>query len=268
MKKVELLAPAKNLKAIKAASRYADSVYFGIAKKFNMRMRSENIALENLNKVVDFCHNNDLKAYLTTNILMYDNELDTLREIIEKSKNAGIDAVIVHDFAAIEISKKIQIPFHISTQCNVSNSLSARYYEKIGAERIILARELSLEKIKEIKRNLAQSEIEVFIHGAMCTSVSGRCYFSQDICGSEEKSANRGNCEQPCRRRWWLREESGEEYLYNGVRFLNSRDLCTIAYIPKLIEAKIDAFKIEGRMKHPHYVEVVAKTYREAIESY
>jgi putative protease len=268
MKKVELLAPAKNFKAIKAASKYADSVYFGIARKFNMRMRSENIALENLNKTVDFCHGNDLKAYLTTNILLYDNELELLREVIEKSKNAGIDAVIVHDFAAIEIAKEEQIPFHISTQCNVSNSLSARFYEKLGAERIILARELSLERIKEIKRNLTQSEIEVFIHGAMCTSVSGRCYFSQDICDTEEKSANRGNCEQPCRRRWWLREESGKEYLYDGVRFLNSRDLCTIAYIPELIEANVDAFKIEGRMKHPHYVEVVAKSYREAIEAY
>jgi putative protease len=268
MKKVELLAPAKNLKAIKAASRYADSVYFGISKKFNMRMRSENIALEDLNKVIDFCHNNDLKAYLTTNILMYDNELESLREIIGESKNAGIDAVIVHDFATIEIAKEEQIPFHISTQCNVSNSLSARFYEKLGTQRIILARELSLERIREIKRNLARAEIEVFIHGAMCTSVSGRCYFSQDICGTEEKSANRGNCEQPCRRRWWLREESGKEYLYDGVKFLNSRDLCTIAYIPKLIEANIDAFKIEGRMKHPHYVNVVTKYYREAIEAY
>lgn len=267
MKKVELLTPAKNLKAIKAAMKYADSVYFGI-KKFNMRMRSENFALEDLTKVVEFCHINGLKAYLTTNILIYDNELGFLREIIEKSKEAEINAVIVHDIAAIQIAKEVGIPFHISTQCNVSNSLSASFYEKMGAERIILARELSLEKIKEIKRNLAKVEIETFIHGAMCTSVSGRCYFSQDICGTEEKSANRGNCEQPCRRRWWIREESGTEYIYDGVRFLNSRDLCTIAYIPKLIEANIDAFKIEGRMRHPHYVETVSKTYREAIDAY
>ncbi len=267
MKKVELLAPAKNIKAIKAAMKYADSVYFGI-KKFNMRMRSENFALEDLNKIVEFCHKNDLKTYLTTNILIYDNELDFLRELIEKGKEAGVDAVIVHDLAAIQIAKEINIPFHISTQCNISNSLSARFYENIGAERIILARELSLEKIKEIKRNLTKTEVETFIHGAMCTSISGRCYFSQDICGTEEKSANRGNCEQPCRRRWWVREESGTEYIYDGVRFLNSRDLCTIAYIPQLIEAKIDAFKIEGRMRHPHYVEIVTKTYREAIEAY
>lgn len=267
MKKVELLAPAKNLKAIKAASKYADSVYFGI-EKFNMRMRSENIALENLADIVTFCHNSKLKAYLATNILIYDNELSYLRTILEKAKEADIDAVIIHDLAALEIAKQIGLPFHISTQCNVSNSLSAKFYEALGAERIILARELSLEKIKEIKRNLSKAEIEVFIHGAMCTSVSGRCYFSQDICGSEEKSANRGNCVQPCRRRWWVREESGTEYIYDGTRFMNSRDLCTIAYIPELIEANVDAFKIEGRMRHPHYVETVSRVYREAIEAY
>ncbi|TKJ25468.1 MAG: hypothetical protein CEE42_07635 [Promethearchaeota archaeon Loki_b31] len=267
MKKVELLAPAKNLKAIKAASNFADSVYFGI-EKFNMRMRSENIALENLTKIMDFCRKAGLKAYLATNILIYDNELNYLHEVIEKGKEAGIHAVIVHDIAAIEVAKEVGVPFHISTQCNVSNSLSARFYEKLGAERLILARELSLEKIKEIKRNLSKAEIEIFVHGAMCTSISGRCYFSQDICGTEEKSANRGNCIQPCRRRWWVKEESGAEYIYDGVRFMNSRDLCTIAHVPKFIEAKVDAFKIEGRMRHPHYVEVVTKIYREAIEAY
>ncbi|MHA1671210.1 MAG: peptidase U32 family protein [Promethearchaeota archaeon] len=267
MKKVELLAPAKNLKAIKAASNYADSVYFGI-EKFNMRMRAENIALENLEDIVSFCHDSELKAYLATNILIYDNELSYLRNILEEAKDVEIDAVIIHDLAALEVAKQIGVPFHISTQCNVSNSLSAKFYEAVGAQRIILARELSLEKIKEIKRNLSKAEIEVFIHGAMCTSVSGRCYFSQDICGTEEKSANRGNCVQPCRRRWWVREESGTEYIYDGTRFMNSRDLCTIAYIPQFIESNIDAFKIEGRMRHPHYVETVARVYREAIEAY
>jgi len=267
MKKVELLAPAKNFKAIKAASEYADSVYFGV-ESFNMRMRTENIAIDDLPKIVNYCHNNHMKTYLATNILVYDNEINDLRNIIERGKSSGIDAVIVHDLAAIQIAKDFKIPFHISTQCNVSNSLSARFYENLGAERLILARELSLEKIKEIKRNLTKTEVEVFIHGAMCTSISGRCYFSQDICGTEEKSANRGNCIQPCRRRWWVREESGAEYIYNGVRFMNSRDLCTIAYIPDLIKANIDAFKIEGRMRHPHYVEIVSKVYREAIEAY
>ncbi|MHA1472577.1 MAG: peptidase U32 family protein, partial [Promethearchaeota archaeon] len=252
---------------IKAASKYADSIYFGI-EKFNMRMRSENFALKDLTKITNFCHEHNLKTYLTTNILIYDNELEFLRTIIKKAKDSNIDAVIVHDIAAIEVAKEFKIPFHISTQCNVSNSLSARFYESLGAERIILARELSLEKIKEIKRNVSKAEIEIFIHGAMCTSISGRCYFSQDICGTEKKSANRGSCIQPCRRRWWVREESGAEYIYDGVRFMNSRDLCTIAYIPQFIEAKVDAFKIEGRMRHPHYVEIVTRTYREAIEAY
>ncbi|MHA1327711.1 MAG: peptidase U32 family protein, partial [Promethearchaeota archaeon] len=267
MKKVELLAPARNIKAIKAALNYADSVYFGV-ESFNMRMRTENIPLKDLKKVVSFCHQNNLKAYLTTNILVYDNELKDLRNVLEKAKEAEIDAVIIHDIAALQIARELGLDFHMSTQCNISNSLSARFYENLGAKRLILARELSLEKIKEIKRNLVKTEVEIFIHGAMCTSVSGRCYFSQDICGTPEKSANRGKCIQPCRRRWWLREESGTEYIYDGVRFLNSRDLCTIAYIPQFIEAKIDAFKIEGRMRHPHYVEVVSKIYREAIEAY
>jgi len=163
MEKVELLAPAKNFKAIKAASKYADSIYFGI-EKFNMRMRSENFALKDLDKIVTFCHNNNLKSYLATNILVYDNEIKILRSIIRESKNAGIDAVIVHDIAAVQVAKEMGIPFHISTQCNVSNSLSAQFYERFGADRIILARELSLEKIKEIKRNLSKTEIEIFIH--------------------------------------------------------------------------------------------------------
>ncbi|MFW9902073.1 MAG: peptidase U32 family protein [Candidatus Thorarchaeota archaeon] len=267
MRKVELLAPAKNFKAIKAASNYADSVYFGV-EKFNMRMRSDNIALNDLFKIIDYCHDKDLKAYLATNILVYDNEIKEIRKTIEKGKQSGIDAVIVHDLAVIQIVKEFGIPFHISTQCNISNSLSAKFYEELGAERIILARELSLEKIKEIKRNLTKTEVEVFIHGAMCTSVSGRCYFSQDICGTAEKSANRGNCEQPCRRRWWVWDDLKNEFIYDGVRFMNSRDLCTIAYIPQLIEAGIDSFKIEGRMRHPHYVEIVSKIYREAIDAY
>jgi len=267
MNRVELLAPAKNIKAIKAASKYADSVYFGV-QRFNMRMRSENIQVDELPRIVDFCHKRGLKAFLTTNILVYDNEINDIRRLLSKAKDAGIDAVIVHDMAVIQLAKQIGIPFHISTQCNVSNSLSASFYEGLGAERLILARELNLEKIKEIKRNLIDAEIETFIHGAMCTAVSGRCYFSQDVCGTDEKSANRGSCIQPCRRRWWVKDKKGNEYIYDGQRFMNSRDLCTIAYIPDLIEANIDAFKIEGRMRHPHYVETVSKVYREAIDAY
>jgi len=267
MNKVELLAPAKNIKAIKAGLKYADSFYFG-AKTFNMRMQSDNFKKEDLPRAVKLCHDNGLKAYLTTNILIYENELNSLKKHIRNAKNVGFDAVIVHDLAAIDVAKKTKIPFHVSTQANISNSLSAKYYEDLGAERIILARECSLEQIKKIKSKLERTEVEVFIHGAMCTSISGRCYFSMDVCGSQENSANRGKCVQPCRRQWKVVDEENNEYIYDGERFINSRDLCIIEYVPELIEAGIDSFKIEGRMREPHYVDVVTKIYREAINDY
>jgi len=267
MQKVGLLAPAKNFKVIKAALRYVDAFYFGV-RAFNMRMQADNFATEELLSVSKFLHENGVKAVLATNILVYENELTQLRETIEQASTAEIDAVIIHDLAALQIAREIGIPFHVSTQCNVSNSVAAIFYENLGAERIILARECSVEQIKKIKAKLHTTQIEAFIHGAMCTSISGRCYFSQDICGTQEKSANRGRCEQPCRRQWWLYDEENNEFIYDGQRFLNSRDLCMIMHIPELIEAKIDWFKIEGRMRDPHYVEAVSKTYREAIEAY
>ncbi len=267
MQRVELLVPAKNFKVVKAALPYADSFYFGV-RSFNMRMQADNFALEDLPKLTQFLHDNSRLAILTTNILIYEKELQELRELLKKAHEAEIDAIIVHDLATIELAKELGMPFHISTQCNVSNSIAARFYENLGASRIILARECSLEQIKEIKSKLNTAKIEVFIHGAMCTSISGRCYFSQDIEGTAEKSANRGECTQPCRRRWWVYDETNKEYIYDGLRFLNSRDLCMVPHIPKLIEANVDCFKIEGRMRSPHYVEVVAKTYREAIDSH
>ncbi len=267
MPKVRLLAPAKNFKVIQAAYPSVDAFYFGV-RAFNMRMQADNFELGDVPSVLKFLHENGLKGVLATNILIYENELGQLREVIEEARAAEIDAVIVNDIAAVQIAKDLGVPFHISTQCNVSNSVAALFYENLGAERIILARECSLEQIKEIKAKLHTTEVEVFVHGAMCTSVSGRCYFSQDICGTPEKSANRGRCEQPCRRQWWVYDETNKEYIYDGQRFLNSRDLCMIMHVPDMIEAKVDWFKIEGRMRDPHYVEVVSKTYREAIESY
>ena len=267
MRKVELLAPAKNLKVIKAALPYADSFYFGV-QTFNMRMQADNFKEIDLPNVVKFLHDSDKRAILTTNIVIYENELKKLRTLLEKANEAEIDAVIVHDFATLQVAKELGVEFHISTQCNVSNSMAAKFYEQLGAARIILARECSLEQIKEIKAKMNTAQIEVFVHGAMCTSISGRCYFSQDIEGTAEKSANRGECIQPCRRQWWVYDETGKEYIYDGERFLNSRDLCMLAHVPKLIEANIDVFKIEGRMRDPHYVEVVIKTYREAIEAH
>ena len=265
--RVELMAPLKNDKSLSAVLGKADAVYFGI-ESFNMRMFSDNFKLDELNNIVKICHNNDIKAYLTTNIVIYENEFSLLEKILDKSAEAEIDAVIIHDIGAIHLVKEKGLQFHISTQANISNSQTAMFYESIGAQRLILARELSLEQIKEIKKKVTNVEIETFIHGAQCTSISGRCYFSAEICGSQNYSANRGKCIQPCRRKWRVYDDQDDEFLYDGVFFINSKDLCLIEYIPSLIEADIDAFKIEGRMRDPIYIEETTSCYREAIDAY
>jgi putative protease len=247
----------------------ADAIYFGV-KNYNMRAKAKNFNRDEIGSVVKFCHKQKppMKAYLTTNILIYDNELEDLENFIALAKKANIDAIIAHDLAAIRFAKRKGVKFHISTQANVSNVESAKFYEGLGAERIILARELSLKQIKLIKHHLNKTKIECFIHGSMCTSISGRCYLSATICDSEEFSANRGNCVQPCRREWRVIDDEKNEFIYDGQMFLNAKDLCLIEWIPELIKANIDAFKIEGRMKDPIYIETVASCYREAIDSY
>lgn len=266
MKKVELLAPAKNIKSIKAGLSYADAFYFG-SKRLNMRIQADNFSDDDLSRAVEICHNEGKKVYFVSNILVYENELKELEGSLEYAKSLDFDAAIVNDLSAIEICRELDIPFHISTQQNISNSRAARFFEDIGARRIIMARECSLEQIKEIRKNLTKTEIEAFVHGAMCTMVSGRCYFSMDVCHGEN-SANKGRCVQPCRREWTLTDNESNEYIYDGVRFLNSRDMCMIEFIPEMIDAGIVSFKIEGRMREPHYVDVVSRCYREAIDAY
>lgn len=266
-KKVELMTPLKNLKSLNAILTTTNAVYFGV-EGLNMRMFSDNFKLDNLQNIVKKCHENEIKAYLTTNIIMYENEFELLEKIFEKAAEAEIDAIIVHDIGAIQLAKEKGLNFHISTQASISNSRTAKFYESLGAQRLILARELSLEQIKKIKQKLPRIEIETFIHGAQCTSISGRCYFSAEICGSQEYSANRGRCIQPCRRKWRVYDDQNNELLYDGAFFINAKDLCMIEHIPKLIEAKIDAFKIEGRMRDPIYIEEVTNCYREAIDAY
>lgn len=265
----ELVVPVQNWKSLKLVESIADAVYFGVTF-FNMRQKAENFLLEDIKDIVDFCHTRGrpIKAYLTTNILIYDSELQELENILENAKSAGIDAVIVHDLAAIKFAKRYGLKFHISTQANISNTESAKFFEELGADRLILARELSLEQIKLIKHHLNNTKIECFVHGSMCTSISGRCYLSATICDSEEYSANRGNCIQPCRREWRVIDDESHEFLYDGQMFLNAKDLCMIEFIPNLIQAKIDAFKIEGRMKDPLYIKTVSECYREAIDSF
>jgi len=265
----ELLAPCQDWNSLKIVSGLADAIYFGV-QMYNMRTKARNFEREDLGKIADFCHTQDplIRAYLTTNILIYDSELQDLEILISEAKDSGIDAIIAHDIAAIRIANRNNIDFHVSTQANVSNIESAKFYEDLGAERIILARELSLQQIKLIKHLLSKTKIECFIHGSMCTSISGRCYLSATICDSEEFSANRGNCVQPCRREWRVIDDEKNEFIYDGQMFLNAKDLCMIEYIPQLIDANIDAFKIEGRMKDPLYVKTVVECYKEALDSY
>ena len=233
-KKVELMAPLKNAKSLNAVLGRADAVYFGV-EAFNMRMFSDNFRLEDLENIVEKCHQNNIKAYMTTNVVMYENEFDLLNKVLDTAAKANIDAIIVHDIGVIELIKEKGLSFHISTQANISNSRTAEFYEKLGAERLILARELSLDQIKDIKSKIHKAEIETFVHGAQCTSISGRCYFSAEVCGSQEYSANRGRCVQPCRRRWRVYDDQSNEFLYDGVFFINAKDLCMVEYIPQLI---------------------------------
>ncbi|MHA2007906.1 MAG: peptidase U32 family protein [Promethearchaeota archaeon] len=265
--RVELMTPLKNYKSLNAVLGKTDAVYFGV-ESLNMRMYSDNFKLEDLTSIVKTCHNNNTYAYLTTNIVIYENEFPLLDKVLDKAVEAEIDAVIVHDIGAINLIQEKGLKFHISTQANISNSNTALFYEKLGAQRLILARELSLKQIKEIKNKLEIAEIEVFIHGAQCTSISGRCYFSAELCESQDYSANRGKCIQPCRRLWRVYDDQNNELLYDGVFFINAKDLCMIEHIPKLIEANIDAFKIEGRMRDPIYIEETTSCYREAIDAY
>ena len=266
MKKVELLAPLKNFKSLNAVLQNADSVYFGL-EGLNMRMFSDNFKQEELVKICKTCHDSGIKAYLTTNIIIYENEFDLLNQVLDHAVEAEVDGIIVHDIGAIELIKEKSLEFHVSTQASISNSKSARFYQDLGAQRLILARELSLNQIREIKNKLT-IQIETFVHGAQCTSISGRCYFSAELCGDQGYSANRGKCVQPCRRTWKVLDAENNELLYDGVFFINTKDLCMIEHIPELIEANIDAFKIEGRMRDPIYIEEVTSCYKEAIDSY
>ena len=265
MPKPELLSPASNFAMLNAAIKAgADAVYFGV-KELNMRITADNFSLKELKKVVELCHENKVKAYLAINTIVYENELNKIKKIIKEAKKNKIDAVIAWDHSVIKEALKNKIEVHLSTQASISNSESALFYKSLGVKRIILARECSLEDIKEIKKK-ANIEIETFIHGAMCVSVSGRCFTSQFLFG---KSANRGDCLQPCRRNYIVKDiDEGYELELGSNYVMSAKDLCALPFIEKLIEAGIDAFKIEGRSRSPEYVRTVTEVYREAIDSY
>ena len=259
----ELISPVQDFISLRAAiDAGADAVYFGL-KEFSMRAKAKNFTLAELKKVIDQCHKNKVKAYLTLNTIIYENELNKIKDILKKVKQAKIDAVHAWDMAVIEEARKLKIPIHLSTQASVSNSEAAKFYKQLGINRIILARECSLEDIKKIKK-VKGLEIEVFIHGAMCVAVSGRCFSSQFLFN---KSANRGECLQPCRREYIITDEEGKQLKIGNNYILSPKDLCTLPFIDKLIKAGIDAFKIEGRNRSPEYVKTATEVYREAIDN-
>ncbi|MFO8016441.1 MAG: peptidase U32 family protein, partial [Candidatus Woesearchaeota archaeon] len=266
-RKPELLSPASDFTSLRAAiDAGADAVYFGV-KGLNMRATAKNFTAAQLDRAVRQCHDNDARAYLTLNNIVYSKELGKVRKIVSEAKKAGIDAIICWDPAVIGEARKAGIPVHISTQASVSNPDSAMFYKRLGAERIIPARELNLNQIKEMRKK-AKIEVECFVHGAMCVSISGRCFMSQHIFG---RSANRGDCLQPCRRKYRVKledVEEGHELELGEDHVMSPRDLCTLPFIEKLISAGIDAFKIEGRARSPEYVKTVTECYRSAIDAY
>ena len=261
----ELMAPAGDWTMLRTAvNAGADAVYFGV-DKLNMRAKAKNFSLDELPEIANFCKKENVLTYLTLNTIVFEDELTDVEEILSAAKTAGIDRIICWDLAVAELCNKYEMPFCVSTQGSVSNSLSASVYEKLGAVRIVLARECSLGEIKKIRAN-TKLEIEAFVHGAMCIAVSGRCFMSHHLFG---KSANRGECVQPCRREFEITDDSTNKSMMLGEDYvLSPNDLNTIEFVDKLIEAGIDSFKIEGRKRSPEYVAKTVSVYRKAIDLY
>ncbi len=264
-KKPELLAPIQDWVSLSAAIQSgADAVFFGV-KGFNMRAGAKNFTIKDLAKIAKITQQAKVKTYLTLNIIIYQNEFKKVEQVLRAVKKNKIDAVICWDLAVIELCKKIGVKFHISTQASIANVLSAQFYKKLGAERVVLARECDLKQITEIKKK-AGIEVEIFAHGAMCVSVSGRCFMSQFLYG---KSANRGECQQPCRREYLVKQIDGGKELELGEDYvLSPQDLSTMLFLEKVLATGIDCLKIEGRNRSPEYVATVISCYREAIDYY
>jgi len=263
--KPELMAPAGDWTMLRAAvNNGADAVYFGL-DKLNMRAKASNFTIEQLPEIISFCKEHKVKTYLTLNTIVFEEELAELEQIIIAAKQNGVDRIICSDLAVADLCHKHDFPFCISTQSSVSNSLAADVYKRMGAVRIVLARECSLDEIKKIRAK-TDLEIEAFVHGAMCIAVSGRCFMSHHLfC----KSANRGECIQPCRREYEVYDTAIDKSLIIGEDYIMSpQDLCTIEFIDQLIEAGIDSFKIEGRKRAPEYVAKAVSVYRQAIDLY
>lgn len=269
---MELLAPAGNFdKLITAVHFGADAVYFS-GKNFGLRAFAGNFTDDEIEKAFEFLHKNNKKGYVTINILANDSDFETIDEYLNLLIKVKADGIIVSDLGLINYIRKNfpSINIHVSTQANITNSYSAKFLEELGVKRIVLARELNLEQIKNIHTNLNNVELEVFIHGAMCISYSGRCLLSNYLTG---RDSNRGACVQACRWKYFIREENRDDDLpieedQRGTYILNSKDLCLIDYLEQLKQAGVESLKIEGRMKSDYYVASVVNAYRRAIDGY
>ncbi len=275
MNKVELLMPAGNIEKLEYAVKYgADAVYLGVVD-FSLRAmrKGELITLDNLKQAIERAHSLGAKAYLTLNIFAFNKDIKHLEECMEIIKDSNPDAILVSDFGILKLLKKYmpEVDIHVSTQTNILNYECVKFWQDMGASRVVLARELSIPEIAEIKSKVPDMEVECFIHGAQCVSFSGRCLLS-DYFTKGERISNQGNCCQPCRWSYKLVEETrpGEYYEINedahGSHILSPNDLCLVHHLKEMIDAGVDSFKVEGRTKSLYYVSAVAKTYRAAID--
>ncbi|MBE6064177.1 peptidase U32 family protein [Clostridium cochlearium] len=274
MNKPEILAPAGNLEKLKTAILFgADAVYLG-GSKLNLRAFADNFSDKELIEGIEFAHSRGKRVYVTVNVFPHNEDLEELEPYLKDLENMKVDAIIVSDPGIIMTAKEVapKLEIHLSTQANNVNWKSALFWYKQGVKRIVLARELSFEEIKEMREKLPQDcELEAFVHGSMCMSYSGRCLLSNYMTG---RDANRGECAQPCRYKYYLMEEKREGQYFpvfqdeRGTYILNSKDLCMIKHIPELVESGINSFKIEGRMKSSYYVASVVKSYRQALDAY
>jgi len=258
-KKYELLAPAGDFPMLVAAvNAGTDAVYFGL-KKFGMRDAIKNFEIKDLPKMREICKKKNVKMYVTLNTIIFEDELKDIEKTIEKIKGK-VDAIICWDMSVVKLCKKYKIPFFISTQASISNTEAAKFYKKLGAKRIISARELNLKQIRELSKVV---ETECFVHGAMCVAVSGRCFTSQFLFG---KSANCGKCLQPCRKSYNIKDEDGNELKIESNKILSAKDLCTLPFIEHMKKAGVKGFKIEGRSRDPRYVDTTVRVYKKALE--
>lgn len=264
MEKPEIMAPAGDWSCLRAAVKAgADAVYLGM-KGASMRNKTENFTRENIKKVVDYCHKNNVKLYVTLNSIVFEWDLNSIESILKIYKQARVDAVICWDISVIKKARELGLNVHVSTQASISNSQAVNFYKKLGVSRVVLARECSLDQIKEIKKK-TKIEIECFVHGAMCMAISGRCFLSQF---TDDRSANRGVCVQNCRREYTVIDDAKNKLKLGNDYILSAEDLCTLPFIEKLIEANITCFKIEGRNKRAEYVKYTTEAYRKAVDFY